>query len=427
MAHKGMEGNQGSAPSQRNQTIFQGMPIMPYFIEITIKHLQGDHSINPDLVDNNFSTSLPTIPSTYFSFQVQLSVISHEISRRLYCPPAMDAKWSHVEEIIRRMDQRLLNWQRALPPEFSVNFLMWNELNWNDSVVIAGIGLALQYCSSKLMLYRPCLCHFVERNQYLSNEAGNFSQETREACLKSAREMITLLSAPGTSVEKLHAIPQSWNILHYLCNALSVLLLEAAFISHNSPEQPIYVLEEATKGVQWLGIMSERFISARKAWEIFDRLVRHIAIMVGWSMVDLPVEAPVPPGYINLSTSQYQSVHRSSSTWQHNQPSDFSFNRNFIDSLGNMHQMSKLVANPLDHMAALEKFEAIVKIHGHYDEPWQHMFQFSMGGQQIQMPHQEFDQSEMEEVSGLQTQLGDAFDIGYEHFDSMADIHGDFS
>lgn len=37
------------------------------------------------------------------------------------------------------------------------------------------------------------------------------------------------------------------------------------------------------------------------------------------------------------------------------------------------------VRNPLDHTTAIDRFGSIGRLHGHYDEPWQHMFVTGMG------------------------------------------------
>jgi hypothetical protein len=386
-------------------------------------------SFQPSTTD---TPSASVASSTHLIYRIQLCIISHEITTRLYCAATIKAKWTDVRDTIRRIDQRLVNWRRTLPHGLNIDFNMWTEPNWNDKNVLAGMGLAMQFCNSRIILFRPCLCRFEGRIRSITERIQDFDQEGVDTCLRSAREMITLLSAPARSVQTLYAIPPWWSTLHYLCEAMSVLLLEMAFQSQHAPDQVAYTLEDAKKGVRWLSMMSEYSVSARKAWEIFDRLIRHVAPMVSWSMFDLPSTAPLPPGYRANSVGQRQNVDLEASQiyesgptpWNHEPRQQFAFDTNYENAFRTSHETTVLVPNPLDYVTALQKFAAIVRLHGQYDDSWQHMFQL-FRDQPIHEPDQRLDQG-MGETSASQSTLQSRFDPDFEPYDSMAGISGDF-
>ncbi|KAG9228482.1 hypothetical protein BJ875DRAFT_477371 [Amylocarpus encephaloides] len=68
--------------------------------------------------------------------------------------------------------------------------------------------------------------------------------------------MISLLSWSATSVDRLYAIRPWWNTLHYLCEALSILLLEIVFRNQHMPSEVAHILEDAKRGINWLSMMS---------------------------------------------------------------------------------------------------------------------------------------------------------------------------
>jgi hypothetical protein len=342
--------------------------------------------------------SLPITPSTYFIYRTQLSIISHEIITQLYCAATIKERWGDVQETIHRIDRRLLHWRDKIQSDFDITFDdTWKQPDWKDPLMLPRMGLAMQFASSRMILFRPCLCRFEGRLQAQSEKSKDFSQEAVETCIHSARKMISLLSwsASSPTTEKLYAITPWWSTLHYICEALSVLMLEMAFKAAHMPDEAADILVDAKKGVHWLARMSDASVSARKAWEIFDSLIRLVAPMIHWSVFDMPTEAPVPPGYNwrrfsaasfspppAPSQTQQQQLSESNlqqytsavqgptqatgvSTWQ--QPTQaFGF--------PNYTQSFEQASNPLDHSTAVERFTHIGQVHGHYDDPWQHFF-----------------------------------------------------
>jgi hypothetical protein len=357
--------------------------------------------------------SLPATTSTHFIYRIQLCIVSHEIVTQLYCAATTKAKWTEVQDTIRRIDRRLLSWRDTLPQEFSIVFDEWTEPDWNDPHIMQRLGLAMTFNSSRMILYRPCLCRFKHRIESHSAEFNDFNQQGAEKCIHSARTMISLIHWAASRVDRLYAITPWWNTLHYLCEALSVLMLEMAFQSQHLPNEAAYILDDAKNGVRWLRAMAGESVSARKAWEIFDCLVRLVAPMISWSVFDMPTEAPIPAGYnwrrfqaagsalppqhqqdqqgeqlseANLQHLQYdvnqEGIDQNAATTAWNQDQNFTFGTSdnphtefgFPLRAQPSDAGDQQVSNPLDHSTAVEMFGSIGGLHGHYDEPWQHMF-----------------------------------------------------
>ncbi|KAH9214215.1 fungal-specific transcription factor domain-containing protein [Leptodontidium sp. 2 PMI_412] len=352
--------------------------------------------------------TLPATTSTYFIYRTRLSIISHEIVTQLYCAATIKEKWVEVQNTIKGIDGRLRAWRDNLPAEYTLDFDRWNEPDWSDPLVLPRMGLAMLFNSSRMILFRPCLCKFEGRMTTQSEKSMDFNQEAVQMCIHSARTMINLIGWTARNVEKLYAFTPWWHTLHYLCEALSVLMLELAYQAQHLPTEAADILDDAKRGIRWLIMMSEESISARKAWEIFDNLVRVVAPMINWSAYDLPTTAPVPPGYRCRSwsrvpgdssfptqeptsqsglqrfaeldpaldpNSRTQASSSSESPWA---PLPFGYQPS--NTYAPIIYGQELSSNPLDQNRAVQMFGSIGALHGHFDEPWHHMFGVSGPG-----------------------------------------------
>ncbi|TVY62795.1 putative transcriptional regulatory protein [Lachnellula suecica] len=378
---------------------------------------------------------LPLTSSTYFIYRTQLSIISHEIVTQLYCAATVNESWSDVQSIIREIDQRLLQWKENLPSEFDIDFDTFRQPDWNDPYVLQRTGLAMLYNSSRMILFRPCLCRFEGRIKKQSNDSQDFNQTAVVACILSARKMISLLSWSATSLEKLYAIPPWWDTLNCLCEALSVLMLEMAFRAQHMPREAGQILEDAKKGVNWLAMLSGQSIAARKAWEIFDKLIRLVAPLIHWSVFDMPTEAPLPPNYnwrrgMGSSQPQARAVQTQLSEthlrqFQNSQPNvsmplaTMSWTSQppafepFPGSYDTGYSIPEQFRNPLDHSEALNRFSNIGNVHGLYDDPWTHMFGLEGEGMEFGA----------EERSNIGQQQQGQYEPVYNQFEGMGDFN----
>ncbi|PVH70541.1 hypothetical protein DL98DRAFT_504521, partial [Cadophora sp. DSE1049] len=232
--------------------------------------------------------TLLSTTSASFIYRTQLSIISHEIATQVYCAVPIEERWVEVQDTIKRIEDRLRAWRDNLPAEYTLTFDRWIEPDWSDPNVLPRLGLAILFNSSRMRLFQPCLYRFEGRMTTQSEKFMNFSQEGVQTCIHSARTMINLIGWTARNVERLYAITPWWHTLHSLCEALSILMLELAYQAQHLPGEAAYILDDAKRGIRWLILMSEQSISARKAWEIFDSLIRVVAPRINWSVYDLP-------------------------------------------------------------------------------------------------------------------------------------------
>lgn len=304
-------------------------------------------------------------------------------------------------------------WRDSLPSGFSIDFDTWQQPDWNDPYIVHRMSLAMMFNSTRMMLLRPFLCQFDGRIMAQSEKSKSFTKEAVESCVKSARTMVNLIGWSARTPEKLYSVTPWWNTLHYLCESLSVLMLELAYKAQHFPGEAGFILDDVKKGINWLIMMAADSISARKAWEIFDSLVRIVAPKINWSVYDLPNTAPVPPGYNwrrwshgtgpNKQQSQSSSVpptHYPDSAQQQADPSpttsaSWPTNPNAFTYQAPSASMPydasapafthDAVGNPLDHFTALQMFGTMGQVFGSYDEPWQDLFGVSLPTEQASM------------------------------------------
>lgn len=349
--------------------------------------------------------SLPLTNSTYFIYRTHLSIISHEIVTQLYCAATTKVKWTQVEETIRGIHERLEKWETQLPDVFDFNLNTSIPLDTEDEYMIQRTGLAMIYSSSRMILFRPYICQFERRLKH-THDDREFTQLSVQSCIHSARRMIFLVNwAAGNN--GLYAVPPWWNTIHYLCEALAILLLEIAFQSQHIPEEAEAIFKDVKIGVNLLSTMSSRSVPARKAWQIYDKLIRHCAMINNFPVYEMPTEAPIPPG-MNLkrrlnpyptlvlpssqhdedqthpsrlsqaNLQQYQhsqariSAPDQTTAWTSKSPSYLPFD----EGRGLQQTYSTpAMGNPLDAREALNLFQNISGVHGHYDDPWVQMIE----------------------------------------------------
>jgi hypothetical protein len=257
-------------------------------------------------------TKLEFTSSTYFIYRTQLAIISHEIFSKLYSASSIKFKWNEIQITIGALDTRLSEWKDSLPDELKFGANSIKEYEYER------IGLEMYFYSSRMSLFRLCLCDFAGRIPNESNHSKMFNQDAVKNCIESARAVLKLF--PDHLVPaKIYEIKPWWTILHHLCEAASVLMLEMSYRAEHVPAQVEEIVKDAKKAVRWLHALSAESIAARKGWEIFYPLLCDVAGQVGCDTDDLDSDAPVPPTYLrNLGVNLQapDQVHHHSN--QHN-------------------------------------------------------------------------------------------------------------
>ncbi|KPI44660.1 putative transcriptional regulatory protein [Cyphellophora attinorum] len=238
--------------------------------------------------DLQWASQVQPNASLYFLHLVQLMRLTQNIFQELYNPTAIEGTWSDIQAVIQGRDESLEAWCRNLPPSLDP------KRNQRDREFYEyRLSLGFAYYSSKMMTHRPCLCRLDRKIPHQSNKSLAFNRNSATMCVDAAKDMLRLIPDEPNAVGLIKVGPW-WNILHWLVQATTVLMLELSFRVHHMPEEAHSILEAAKKGVRWLHALGEDNLSARRAWSMCNRMLHDAASKIGQEINDLPQN---PPGH----------------------------------------------------------------------------------------------------------------------------------
>lgn len=232
----------------------------------------------------------------YFVWRVRLSILGHRIRSLLYSSSQMSKTWSRFQQSIREFDQQLTQWSAELPKDL--------RLSWGVDIqsaeryggqLLDRFELAMSYQSTRMILFRPCLCHLDGVIPHESALSRNFNQEAAVACVSAARNMLSLLPDEAINAHASKMLPW-WSLLHYINQAGAVLLLELCLKGDHMPSQVDQLFTDIGKIMRWLAEMAADSLSAWRSWKIFRKLSLQAAASVGVEVI-FPEDVQKPPGW----------------------------------------------------------------------------------------------------------------------------------
>lgn len=222
----------------------------------------------------------------YFLYLVQLCRITQNIFQQLYTPAVITTTWSAVQTSMHNLNQRIESWYRNLPA--SLDFARKQR---DRDLYEARLSLGFSYYATKQMINRPCLCQLDRKIPGQSMKSHDFNHAAAVACVNAAREQLQLIPDEPNAVGLLRVGP--WmNLLHFLVQSATVLMLEVSFRGHHMPEQVDDVLEHAKKAVRWLHAMGDENLAAARAWHLCRQMLADAARKVGQDINDVPAQPP---------------------------------------------------------------------------------------------------------------------------------------
>ncbi|EXJ64334.1 hypothetical protein A1O7_00670 [Cladophialophora yegresii CBS 114405] len=242
--------------------------------------------------------------SLYFLHLVQLTRVTQAIFHNLYNPASIKGTWSEIQSKVKDLDERLEHWYRKLPPAFAFRRKQRERGSYEYRLY-----LGFFYYSTKMTVHRPCLCRLDRKIPGQSNKSLEFNRDSAAACVEAAMEMLQLIPDEPNAVGLIRVGPW-WNILHWLVQSTTVLMLEISFRANHMPEEAEAILESCKKGIRWLHALAEDNTSARRAWAICNQLFKEAAKKIGRDVDDLPQNPPgkpVPPTQ-DASMSEFTGV-----------------------------------------------------------------------------------------------------------------------
>ncbi|KIX06227.1 uncharacterized protein Z518_04202 [Rhinocladiella mackenziei CBS 650.93] len=273
--------------------------------------------------DMEWAKDIPPNSSLYFLHMVQLTRLTQNISHRLYNPASIRGTWSEVQLKIKDLDEQLEYWYRKLPQAFDFRRNQRERGSYEYR-----LNLGFFYYSAKMTIHRPCLCRLDRKIPNQSTKSLEFNRNSATTCVEAAMEMLQLMPDEPNAVGLIRVGPW-WNILHWLVQATTVLMLEISFRVNHMPEEADAILDSCKKAIRWLHALGEDNQSAKRAWSLCFTMLREAVKKIGRDVEDLPPNPPGKPpsaepdvsmpdfsgGSISYSTNQYASAPISTSMY----------------------------------------------------------------------------------------------------------------
>jgi hypothetical protein len=207
-------------------------------------------------------------PDTYrrahhFFHHIQLGMVGHQISAEVYLGEH-SRLWTAVHSKIDQLRTQLLEWEDTLPGELKIDRKIQGM-----PLDGAQLSLALHRRSLEMILYRSCVGVVHIEDEDLKTPASRLSRE----CVLAAVSLVDILPNGMTASEIYRQTPW-WNMLHYLCQAMAVFVLElssrSTAVSGSTERLDPYI----GKAMNCLWHLSPGSASAYKAWRIFRLLLQ---------------------------------------------------------------------------------------------------------------------------------------------------------
>ncbi|KAF1938891.1 hypothetical protein EJ02DRAFT_382878 [Clathrospora elynae] len=236
--------------------------------------------IDPVLTPTRFATSYHTNPDSYFRTVIQLSLITTNILTSIYPPTGTTPRSAaETQQDTARLAQRLDQWASSLPTEYNYQNPTLHAPNATFSR--ERMILRFQLCSAKILLTRPYLSARRKSGKD-AKEAASFAGRMADLCIDAARTMIGALPDEACP-DFIYRRGPWWCIVHYMMQAVSVLLLGLCY-PFSTSQDVMTTVQCVEKALRWLQGM--RGPVAERAHSISQRLFRGVARQYGVTVAE---------------------------------------------------------------------------------------------------------------------------------------------
>jgi hypothetical protein len=204
----------------------------------------------------------------HFVSRVALSKISDEIGNNLYSGTTTMTWYGH-QRATQALRTKLQTWVENLPLE-----LRFDYTGRTTSDPRSRLELSMYYDSVQMMLWWPFLSEITIPAE--SSNSARYNQEGAILCVRSALHMFDTLPDTGSQSEIFQILPW-WPVIHYLCQAAAVLLLELSLNMQHMQDQLITLTAALTKAIDYLRTFAPHSKSAYRAWNIVRCLFQKVA------------------------------------------------------------------------------------------------------------------------------------------------------
>jgi hypothetical protein len=212
----------------------------------------------------------PPNDSLCFFYAARLTTIMREVLHTLYAPGVAYNSWREIELARSSLNTKVDIWHSSLPASYK-----FPSMSGAESIRHQSVKLAFQFYSTKLYITRPCLRRLAASSAEESDSPTTASDPMQEICIQAVCRLIDILP-DEPDLTWLYGVCPIWCALHYLIQALNVMLTESFISAKLGTSQIICILPRLRKARAWLEELSKTNTSARKARMIFSDLIsRH--------------------------------------------------------------------------------------------------------------------------------------------------------
>ena len=208
---------------------------------------------------DRFVPVLSNFSPQHFTTRLALSEISEEIGAKMYTRRT-ETTWFAYQHETRALNEKLLSWRASLPSELQIDFA---DHALHDPR--SRLELAMYHDCVTMLLWRPYLCELVIDGESMSS--ASFNKEGARTCVQAALHMIDTMPDAPVRAEIFQILPW-WSLLHYICQASAVLLLELSLDMQHMQEGTTTVMLALKKAISCLAILAQHAKSAYKGWKL---------------------------------------------------------------------------------------------------------------------------------------------------------------
>ncbi|OJJ05830.1 hypothetical protein ASPVEDRAFT_87166 [Aspergillus versicolor CBS 583.65] len=207
--------------------------------------------------------------SFYFFYFVDLTVIMRRAIDSLYSPGFARRPWLTISASIMDLVQETDEWLSRVPYVFHFKFhpqsTDFERQRWS---------LAFRFYSLRITLSRPSLCR-SERQRSPTEASALSQQRIASICIDSACELLDLLPDKTDALWLVQVSPW-WCVLHYLMQAITVLLIEMEFCVRFHADGASHITLHLEKGLEWLRSLGSISVPSRRSWEVCNSIYNRL-------------------------------------------------------------------------------------------------------------------------------------------------------
>ncbi|KAL1591331.1 hypothetical protein SLS60_012075 [Paraconiothyrium brasiliense] len=235
-----------------------------------------------DSIETKPATFEPANAGSFLKAIVQISIITQRTMVELYPVRVVTRSWKEMRFVIASCREQLELWSSSLPLAFHFTQPSVGVTRFPRERFI----LNFYYLGTKILVTRPCLCRLDARISNQTKASDDVSKKMARDCVDAAKAMADILPDQVDLHFLFQACPW-WSIVHYLMQALTVLLLEMSYGTVHFPKDGQEIMPSTKKLLRWLRAMKKNDPLAQRAYTIAFELVQRVASQSHVDIADL--------------------------------------------------------------------------------------------------------------------------------------------